>query len=129
MGSGVAVHYTREKHARGKICWPIVPGRSQAGRTQRAGAQSWGTSDLGRLEAVEVCNLMIKRTLWDWLTAVHKDIFAADFERIGLHSDRGVRGYFAGGHVVLPAVPRAGDNIGFELALAQWAAAMQAGIV
>src|SRR5713226_2130537 len=59
-----AALYTGET-CKGKICWPIVLGRSQAGRTPRAGAQSWGTSDRGRLEAVEVCNLMIKRILWD----------------------------------------------------------------
>src|SRR5580704_14965104 len=52
-----------------------------------------------------------------------------DFKRIALYSHGGICQGLPGSHVILPAVPGAGNNFSRQFALAERPAAMQASII
>jgi hypothetical protein len=60
------------------------------------------------------------------LTDVYKDLISPQFNSIALHSIGRLLRQPAGGDVILPAVPRAGNGIALELAFTQWPSVMEA---
>src|SRR5712664_2677640 len=63
------------------------------------------------------------------LPRIYKNIFPPNLYSIAIHSHRGILPNLAGGHVVLPPVPRAGHNLSVHYTLAQRTPSVQAGIV
>src|SRR5882762_11798238 len=63
------------------------------------------------------------------LASVHENIFSANLNGVAIHAHRWVLANLAGGHVILPAMPRAGHFVAVHNSLAQRPASMQAGIV
>src|ERR1700730_1870890 len=66
---------------------------------------------------------------YEALADVDPDVFAANFDREAGDGHGGIHRGFAGGDVVLPAVPGAGDHLALELAFAERSAAMEASVV
>jgi len=59
---------------------------------------------------------------WIGLSHVHKYVVATNLYRVTIHAYSRALHHFAGGNVVLPGVPRAGDYRAFQLSLSQRAA-------
>lgn len=64
-----------------------------------------------------------------FLPYIYEDIFAANFDRVAVNSDCGVRGQLAVCHIVFPTVPRTYDDLAFHFAFAERAATMQTYII
>src|SRR5260370_27221476 len=62
------------------------------------------------------------------LSGIHKNIFSANLHSVAIHTDRGVLPDLAGGHVVLPSVPRAGHDFPVHDALTERPPPAKAGI-
>src|SRR2546425_12918029 len=60
---------------------------------------------------------------------IHKNIFSANLHSVAIHPHRRILPDLAGGHVVLPPMPGAGDDLPIHDPLAQWAPPVQAGVV
>src|SRR5713101_512933 len=60
---------------------------------------------------------------------INENVVAAHLDRVGFDANGRICRQLAGGDVVLPAVPGAGDDLAFEVALAKRAAAMEAYII
>src|SRR5713101_826006 len=63
------------------------------------------------------------------LARIHENVISANLKGVAIHPHRWVLGNLAGGHIVLPAMPRAGHDVPVHDPLAQRPAPMQAGIV
>src|SRR5260370_2239382 len=63
------------------------------------------------------------------LSGLHKNIFSANLHSVAIHTDRGVLPDLAGGHVVLPSMPRAGHDLPVHDTLTERSAPVEAGIV
>src|SRR5712664_2521648 len=63
------------------------------------------------------------------LPRIYKNIFPPNLYSIAIHSHRGILPDLAGGHVVLPPVPRAGHNLSVHYTLAQRPPSVQASII
>src|SRR6266853_6382551 len=63
------------------------------------------------------------------LADIDKNIFPPNLHSVAIHADRGVLPDLAGGHVVLPSVPRAGHDLPVHDALTERPAPVEAGIV
>lgn len=61
-----------------------------------------------------------------YLFHVHEYVVPSNLNGVAIHSYCGVLNHFAGRHVVLPGVPRAGHDLTIELAFAERAAFMRA---
>jgi hypothetical protein len=67
--------------------------------------------------------------LRDFSRDIHEYLFSADFGKVASHSHAGVLNKLSGGHVVLPAMPGAGNNLILERPLSQGSAPVQAGVI
>src|SRR5882757_1202017 len=63
------------------------------------------------------------------LTGIHEYVFAANLNLVAIHSHGWVLADLARSYVILPAVPRASDDVAVHYALPQWASSVQAGVV
>src|SRR5260370_38897293 len=62
------------------------------------------------------------------LSGLHKNIFSSNLHSVAIHTDRGVLPDLAGGHVVLPSMPRAGHDLPVHDTLTERSAPVEAGI-
>src|ERR1700686_2569837 len=63
------------------------------------------------------------------LARFNPDVLASNLKRVRLDSDRLIHDQLAGGHIVLPAVPRTGNGYSVEFTLTQGASPMQTGVI
>ena len=63
------------------------------------------------------------------LAYVYENIVAADFDLIAVNADTRIHRQLAVGDVILPTVPRAGNNLAVHLTGAERAATVQAGVI
>src|SRR6266700_5030798 len=67
--------------------------------------------------------------LYGRLASIHENIFAANLEGIAIHPHRWVLANLAGGHLVLPSLPRARSDFSVHDSLAQRPTPVQTGLV
>src|SRR5579863_5723349 len=63
------------------------------------------------------------------LARFNPEVLAPHFDRVGFDADGRIHDQLAGGYVILPAMPGAGDSNALKLALAEGASAVQAGVI
>src|SRR6266478_1097073 len=71
----------------------------------------------------------LQSTLCGKLSCIHKNIFSSNLHRVAIHPHRRILPNLAGGHVVLPSMPRAGHDLPIHDALTERSAPVEAGIV
>src|SRR5207247_4578989 len=74
-----------------------------------------------------IANNSILRSLSS--SSVHKNVFPAHFDTIGIHANCRIPSDFPARHVILPAMPRAGYHFPLQHTLPEGAPAVQARII